>query len=176
MDSIACMHRQQLAHWPRCPLLCSAVADDVVSCFKVQAFLLALFGWIIPAYVLRRLEKQVSAAVALLLHDRCIAAAGRVTMLCMLVTCAKVLKLPPSLAHTHSCHCRCCASSWQISLMHRQASQPPPLPTGGRLLQGRQRPRELLALALLARRQAHGQVWNQSFQEHWLVWQRRRCQ
>ena len=67
MDCIAWMHRQELAHLPRCPLLCSAVADDVVSCFKVHAFLLALFGWIIPAYVLRRLEKQVPAAVALLL-------------------------------------------------------------------------------------------------------------
>jgi hypothetical protein len=58
VDHAAC--RQPLAKSPRC-LLCVTrlAADAVVSCFKVQAFLLALFCWILPGYVLRRLEKQV---------------------------------------------------------------------------------------------------------------------
>ena len=54
---------KQLARSPRCLLPCTVPADDVVSCFKVQAFLLALFCWILPAYVLRRLEKQVGCCL-----------------------------------------------------------------------------------------------------------------
>lgn len=33
----------------------------MLSCVKVQAFLLALFGWLLPAFILQRLERQARA-------------------------------------------------------------------------------------------------------------------
>lgn len=58
---------------------------DVLACLKVQAFLLALFAWVVPAFVMRRLELQASkrgSSVA----GACAGLAGRPTRVCWPVT------------------------------------------------------------------------------------------
>lgn len=44
----------------------------MISCARVQVFLLALLAWVLPAFVLLRLERQVGCHdVLLVLKQRC---------------------------------------------------------------------------------------------------------